>query len=131
METNALNSFTKVNTQSRTTSQTNHKWRWHIITNHEDIVAQAISYYFDLFNSNVSNQFFEQVICKKVHTSQARQQLVKPLEIDELRQAFFQIDDESCPVPDGFNSKVSKTHWEDMNKLFYRLCKELWVQGSS
>lgn len=40
--------------------------------------------------------------------------MCKPFQMEEIKEATFQINDNSSPGPDGFNSKFYKVHWDNI-----------------
>jgi hypothetical protein len=90
----------------------NNEGKW--ISTSETIAEEAICYFSDLFHLPQAISQFPNIICKKILTENAKSSLCSPFQLEEIREAVFQINENSSPGPDGFNSKFYKVHWDNI-----------------
>lgn len=61
----------------------------------EKLANEAIKYFSNLFPSSQTINRFPDITCKKVLSDNAKRNLCKPFEIEEIKNALFQINDNS------------------------------------
>lgn len=91
----------------------------------DNLAQEAIKYFSDLFNAYAHINQFSGITCKKDLFDNARENLTKPFQLEEIKEALFQIEDNSSPEPNGMNSKFFKLRWEQLKWIFGRLCLEV------
>lgn len=69
----------------------------------------AVKYFSNLFSASQADVQFSNITCKEILSERARENLCEP-QIEEIKTAIFQINDNSTPGPDGINSKIFKVH---------------------
>lgn len=76
---------------------------------------KAVNYFTDLYHpSSQPSIKFPGVICKRILSEKARDIRCQPFQLDEVKNAVFEMDDKSSLGPDGLNAKFYKLHWEQM-----------------
>lgn len=78
----------------------------------ENMNREALQYFIKLFDFTSINYNFSRITSKKILSSTARMAMDRPFEMDEVKTAVFQIDDNNSHGPSGFDSKFYETHWE-------------------
>jgi hypothetical protein len=95
----------------------------------EKIGSEAITYFSNLFSSPIDKLQFPDIICKRILSQNAKENLCKPFLLEEVKNAVFQINDNSSPGPDGINSKFYKIHWEQIKNDIWDAMNSILQSG--
>ena len=84
------------------------------------------NYLHGLFtSSNGSNTFMTDVILPKV-THDDNEVLLKPLTLDEVNKAVFNMQGDKSPEPDGLNLTFFQHFWDILSTDIFEFCADFW-----
>ncbi|KAL0289209.1 UNVERIFIED_CONTAM: hypothetical protein Sradi_7078200 [Sesamum radiatum] len=103
------------------------------ITEADQVAAEFISYYEALLGGARSQRSlfldFLQPYLKHTLTLEEATALTLPISPSEIKEAFFDISEDSAPGPDGFTSAFFKAAWDEIGADVCAAISEFFVSG--
>ncbi|KAK4384199.1 hypothetical protein Sango_3081900 [Sesamum angolense] len=95
-----------------------------LLTAQQDVNQEFISYFQNLFggpslNRRIDLEFLRHELKHTITTAEASL-LVAPVTMSEVNEAFFDIDVESAPGPDGYTSAFYRTAWPVVGQAMFQ-----------
>ncbi|KAL0294031.1 UNVERIFIED_CONTAM: hypothetical protein Scaly_3130200 [Sesamum calycinum] len=86
-----------------------------LLTDYPDIVKEIVSYYQHLFGgtrrTDQVDLSYLKPFAKHVISDTEADQIISPIQMQEIKDAIFDIEEDSAPGPDGFSSGFFKASW--------------------
>ncbi|KAL0344288.1 UNVERIFIED_CONTAM: putative ribonuclease H protein [Sesamum angustifolium] len=104
-----------------------------LLTTQQDITREFISYFQNLLggsslNRRIDLEFLQREL-KHTVTETESSMLVAPVTMAEVKEAFFDIDVESAPGPDGYTSAFYKSAWPVIGQTLFQAIGEFFRTG--
>ncbi|KAK4400319.1 hypothetical protein Sango_1138000 [Sesamum angolense] len=104
-----------------------------LLTTQQDITREFISYFQNLLggsslNRRIDLDFLRREL-KHTVTETESSMLVAPVTMAEVKEAFFDIDVESAPGPDGYTSAFYKSAWTVIGQTMFQAIGEFFHTG--
>ncbi|KAL0307935.1 UNVERIFIED_CONTAM: hypothetical protein Sangu_3002100, partial [Sesamum angustifolium] len=105
-----------------------------LLTAQQDVTQEFISYFQNLLGGTSQNrglnlEFLRSELKHSVTTTEASL-LVAPVTQAEVKEAFFDIDVESAPGPDGYTAAFYRTAWPVVGQAVFQAVGEFFRTGN-
>ncbi|KAL0284158.1 UNVERIFIED_CONTAM: hypothetical protein Sradi_7206800 [Sesamum radiatum] len=104
-----------------------------LVTVQQDVNQEFISYFQNLFGGpslhrSIDLEFLRPELKHTITTAEASL-LVTPVTLSEVKNAFFDIDAESAPGPDGYTSAFYRNAWPVIGQTLFQAVDEFFRTG--
>ncbi|KAL0294292.1 UNVERIFIED_CONTAM: hypothetical protein Sradi_6894300 [Sesamum radiatum] len=104
-----------------------------VLTEADQVANEFLSYYETLLGGVRHNRYlnldFLQPYLKHTLSPEEAAELILPISSGEIKEAFFDISDDSAPGPDGYTSAFFKAAWTEIGEEVCAAVKEFFVSG--
>ncbi|KAL0292815.1 UNVERIFIED_CONTAM: hypothetical protein Sradi_6972200, partial [Sesamum radiatum] len=104
-----------------------------VLTMADQVVSEFLSYYETLLGGERQNRAlnldFLQPYLKHTLSSEEAAALILPISAEEIKEAFFDIADDSAPGPDGYTSVFFKKAWPEIGEDVCAASMSFFVSG--
>ena len=104
-----------------------------VCRNQNEIMNILVSHFTEMFDEkpidqNKANDYVDKVGLKQISDKQ-KQELNKPLTLEELNIALKVMNNNKAPGTDGFPTEFYKVFWKELKIFFYRMAVESYEKG--
>ncbi|KAL0295479.1 UNVERIFIED_CONTAM: putative ribonuclease H protein [Sesamum radiatum] len=101
-----------------------------LVMNYPDVIKEFVNFYQQLFGGARRTTQIDlghlQALTKNTISESEADQIISPIQRQEIKDALFDIDEDSAPGPDGFSSGFFKSSWAVIGEDFCRAVCEFF-----
>ncbi|XP_042023164.1 uncharacterized protein LOC121770513 [Salvia splendens] len=102
-----------------------------ITRDQEEIISEFVKFYSTLLGTKKEPEPIKVDICRQgpLVSEEDSRVMVRPITVEEIKEALFDIGNDKAPGPDGYSSAFFKKQWERVGKDVVEEVKEFFEKG--